>query len=581
MEIKMKRILVMLTLVLALIPLGGLASADIYDEIEAMLEQEREAQAEQEETGPVEYLAHSPMFFEPVECTGINVYNESLSIHLGDGTGLELDVKPMPVNTTEKELKFSSSNTSIITVSQDGVVTPVGIPGDAVVTVTCGDASEDIAISVIRGAEGVSLSRSDMLFYIDQPITAQLTASVYPADATNKNVTWSSENTAVAAVDENGIVTPIGTGTTNIVATTEDGGFTAKCIVYVQIYNIPVRGAFITNAIEAMRINSDYALTSYIYPQNARDKTVAWYSSNPEVVTVDANGNLHAVSEGMSVITLRASNGVEDTFTISCVPDDGTPFEYKYISKSVEERIAELSMPVTYTHYNTSFSSALNAQMGASPTVFTTNASAASRSDVERYLEPSNFPTGYAKYQFLDLSVSNGISAASLNNYLKGKGVLEGKGETFIDAARANGISEIYLAVHSVLESGNGSSQLASGVEYNGTTVYNLFGIGAYDEDPINGGAQYAYEQGWTSVDAAINGGAEWISSNYINNGQNTLYEMKWNPENPATHQYATDVAWAVKQARTIKSLVEASGGTVSFDVPIYSDRQEFAISWD
>ena len=132
-----------------------------------------------------------------------------------------------------------------------------------------------------------------------------------------------------------------------------------------------------------------------------------------------------------------------------------------------------------------------------------------------------------------------------------------------------------------MLESGNGSSQLASGVEYNGTTVYNLFGIGAYDEDPINGGAQYAYEQGWTSVDAAIYGGAEWISSNYINNGQNTLYEMKWNPENPATHQYATDVAWAVKQARTIKSLVEASGGSVSFDVPVYSDRQEFAISWD
>ena len=56
---------------------------------------------------------------------------------------------------------------------------------------------------------------------------------------------------------------------------------------------------------------------------------------------------------------------------------------------------------------------------------------------------------------------------------------------------------------------------------------------------------------------------------------------MKWNPEKPATHQYATDVAWAVKQARTIKSLVEAAGGNVLFDIPVYSGQSDFAISWD
>ncbi len=560
---------------------GAFASADIYDDIEAMLEQEREARSEAADSGPAEYIAHSPLFFGEVKCSGINVYNDNLSVHLGSGETLKINAKPMPVNTTEKTLSFSVPEESVLSVDQSGTVTAKGTPGDAVVTINCGGVSKDITVSAVRGAESVSLSRSDMLFYIDRPVTAQLTANVAPADATNKNVKWSSENTAVASVDENGVVTPIGTGTTNIVAETEDGGFTAKCIVYVQIYDIPVRGVFITNAVEAMRVNTDYELTSYIYPQNARDKTLSWYSSNPEVVTVDANGRLHAAAEGQSVITLRGANGTEDTFTISCVPDDGTPFEYKYISRPVEERIAELSMPVSYTHYSTSFSAALDAQMNAAPTVFTTNAAAASRSDVEKYLEPSNFASGYAKYQFMDLSASNGTSASSLNSYLNGKGVLEGKGETFIAAANANGISEVYLTVHSVHESGNGQSQLASGVEYNGTTVYNLFGIGAYDADPVTAGAQYAYEHGWTSVDAAIYGGAQWISENYINSGQNTLYKMKWNPEHPGTHQYATDVAWAVKQARTIKSLVEAAGGSVSFDVPVYSDRQEFGISWD
>lgn len=556
---------------------------NIYDEVENMinLEQESRLESEKENKKPRRYIKHLPLFFEEIDCEEINIYNAPLAVHLGGSNELKIDAEPMPVNTTEKTLTYKTSDASILSVDENGMIKALGTPGTATVTISCGSVSREMEVNVVRGAESVSLSRTDMLFYIDRPITARLEAVISPADATNKNVKWTSENTAVASVSDDGIVTPIGTGTTNIVATTEDGGFTAKCIVYVQIYNIPVRASFITNAIEAMRINTQYKLTSYVYPQNARDKAVSWYSSNPEVVTVDSNGTLNAVSEGMSVITLRASNGAEDTFTISCVPDDGTPFEYKYISKSVDERIAELSMPVFYTHYNTSFSAAADAQMAAEPTVFTTNASAASRSDVEKYLNPQNFTTGYAKYQFLDLSVSNGISAASLNNYLSGKGALEGKGEVFLAAAKASGISEIYLAVHSALESGNGTSELASGIDYNGVTVYNLFGIGAYDNDPINGGAKYAFDKGWTSVDAAIYGGAEWISSNYINSGQNTLYKMKWNPEKPATHQYATDVAWAVKQARTIKSLVEAAGGELSFEVPVYSGQTEPSISWD
>ena len=554
------------------------ASANIYEEIEQMIQQEEEAKAQKDDL-PDPYLEHSTSFFEEIECKEIQIYNKALNIHIGTGSSLTLDARPMPLNTTNKNLTFLTQS-DIITVDKNGVVTPVGNPGSAEVKIKCGDVEQTVKINVIQGVEGISLSRQDMLFYIDRPITAKLDAIITPSNATNKNVKWYTENGAVASVDENGVVTPIGTGTTNIVAESEDGGFKAKCIVYVQIYDIPVRGAFITNAVDAIPVSTDYTLTSYLYPQNARDKSTFWYSSNPEIVTIDENGTLHAHAEGMSVITLRSSNGAEDTFTISCVANDES-FTYNYISLPVEDRIAALSMPVVYSHYASSFESALEKQAAASPTVFTTNASAASRSDVAKYMNPQNFTTGYAKYQFLDLSRTNGISTASLNSYLSGKGVLDGKGEAIISAAKANGISEIYLAVHSVLESGSGTSKLASGIEYNGTTVYNLFGIGAYDRDPINEGAKYAYEQGWTSVDAAIYGGAQWISKYYINAGQNTLYKMKWNPENPATHQYATDVAWAVKQARTIKSLVEACGGAVVFDLPVYSGQSEYGISWD
>ena len=80
---------------------------------------------------------------------------------------------------------------------------------------------------------------------------------------------------------------------------------------------------------------------------------------------------------------------------------------------------------------------------------------------------------------------TNGISEDRLNKYLSDKGILRGKAKIFIDAAKQWGISEVYLAVHSVHESGNGTSELACGVDYKGKKVYNLFGIGAYDDNPV------------------------------------------------------------------------------------------------
>ena len=143
-------------------------------------------------------------------------------------------------------------------------------------------------------------------------------------------------------------------------------------------------------------------------------------------------------------------------------------------------------------------------------------------------------------------------------------------------------MSEVYLVIHSCLETGSGTSKLANGIEYNGTTVYNMFGIGAVDNDPIGGGARYAYEHGWMSPEAAIDGGAEWISENYINNTkyrQNTLYKMRWNPESPANHQYATDVEWAGKQAKTMAAMFEAfPSASYRYEVPVYKGTEKAQI---
>lgn len=199
----------------------------------------------------------------------------------------------------------------------------------------------------------------------------------------------------------------------------------------------------------------------------------------------------------------------------------------------------------------------------------------ASEADTASYMNPNSYYRDAYKYQFLDLSKPSGVSAETLNRYLADKGVLRGMGQVLIDAAREYGVNEVYLAAHACLESGNGTSKLATGVEVNGEVVYNLFGIAAYDDTAVYSGSQKAYREGWTSVESALMGGAKWVSDYYINSSdtrQNTLYKMLWNPERPGYHQYATDIAWAVKQAISIGRVFEdMPEAALSFDVPVYS----------
>ena len=183
------------------------------------------------------------------------------------------------------------------------------------------------------------------------------------------------------------------------------------------------------------------------------------------------------------------------------------------------------------------------------------------------------------KYQFLQLDQPQYLSVASLNNLLKGCGVLENQGQAFSQAAKQYGLNEIYLISHALLETGRGQSQLAKGANIvNGklstTTAikyHNVFGIGAYDSNPVFDGITYAKKAGWDSVEKAIVGGAQFIGQSYVKAGQNTLYKMRWNPENPGKHQYATGVTWASVNAQNMKNFydtIHESGKY--FDVPTY-----------
>lgn len=206
----------------------------------------------------------------------------------------------------------------------------------------------------------------------------------------------------------------------------------------------------------------------------------------------------------------------------------------------------------------------------------------AKSADVQYYLDPAKFVNDEKqRFQFMNLTKLSGITAGTLNKYLIGKGSLENQGQAFIDAGFKYGINEVYLMAHTLLETGYGGSTLAKGVVYNGRVVYNMYGIGAVDSNVILGGAKTAYEKGWFTPYDAIVGGAAFIEdsylsgNNYHNTVQNTLYEMRWNPEVMATksiasHQYASDIGWAYKQVNIMYDVYKIQPYTIHLEIPVY-----------
>ena len=153
--------------------------------------------------------------------------------------------------------------------------------------------------------EGVSLNVTSIELAEGDQTT--LTATVNPSNATNKNVSWTSSDNAVATV-ANGKVTAVKAGTATITVKTEDGNKTATCTVTVTAKTYPVESVTLDNTSVELTEGAETTLTATVNPSNATNKNVTWTSSDSNVATV-ANGKVTAVKAGTATITVKTEDG--------------------------------------------------------------------------------------------------------------------------------------------------------------------------------------------------------------------------------------------------------------------------------
>lgn len=218
-----------------------------------------------------------------------------------------------PTNATCCEVTWSSSNTNVATVNERTGRIYGKAPGTAKIIATATDGSRKsdfltVTVKNIVEVESIIISKKYLSTNVDS--TVRLSATIYPKDATYKDLIWTSSDTNVAIVHENGVINAKNVGTCTIYAcASDDSGIKASCEVMV-FEKILVTDVFISSCMVLGKEKSSYVRFKEVLPYEATDRSLEWTSNNPNVATVDeSTGLIYAKSIGEARITATARDG--------------------------------------------------------------------------------------------------------------------------------------------------------------------------------------------------------------------------------------------------------------------------------
>lgn len=216
-----------------------------------------------------------------------------------------------PANLSGVSLKWISSDINVVKIveSSDLTATIVAKGGGHAVISAINQDNVVVGychVTVNQQVEGITLNSTSVTQLLSQK-TYQLTASISPSDAVNKDIKWTSTDSTKARVDDYGLVTYVKAGTVSIIATSVDNP-TVRAICNFNI-QVPAVSVALNEQSKTMYVGDTHKLIYTILPADASNTSVTWTSTNPSVATVDAAGKITAKKVGTTVIILKALDG--------------------------------------------------------------------------------------------------------------------------------------------------------------------------------------------------------------------------------------------------------------------------------
>ena len=265
------------------------------------------------------------------EILASSVTLDKTSVEVLIGQTVHLSATVLPEATTDKTIRWSSSDDSVAMVDE-GTVTAHKV-GQATIKATCGNKEASCVVNVLPiVVEEISFNKTSVSLKAGETVT--LTATVKPDNATDKTVTWSTSDASVATVND-GVVTAKKVGTATITAKAGDKSATCE----ITVVATPVTSVTLNKTSASVKAGETVTLTATVKPDDATDKTVTWSTSDATVAAV-SNGVVTAKKVGMATITAKAGDkSATCEITVVATPVTAVTLNKTYVSLKAGETV--------------------------------------------------------------------------------------------------------------------------------------------------------------------------------------------------------------------------------------------------
>ena len=242
--------------------------------------------------------------------------------------------------------------------------------------------------------------------------------------------------------------------------------------------------------------------------------------------------------------------------------------------------------PLNLVPYSSNYSGEWQCEKDKDKTYDTGDWVCASTKAIEYRMDPRNILNEERIFQFKELNYNEeaqtieGIMSRTDGSFLEGESVAK----ALLEAGKNSNIDAYFIVSRLIQEQGKDGTRLSRGYEYNGTVVYNPFNIAASGNSTstiLENAAEYAYSQGWDTLEKAILGGIDFLNTKYINKGQNTLYLQKFDiikKDKLYTNQYMQNLIAPGSEAVMLQNQYEESDtldSEFNFIITLYENMPE------